>query len=212
MIGRCGHALLAKRRGRPPVWCSAKCRRAACAPTPAKRRADEHRRRDPRCRACGAPIAGRGRRYCSTVCLPTETAYNIRHAGPAEVGCRQCRGPIPSPKYGKGYCSIRCRTSASSSRRPGNSPSRGQGRRFPRIRYAARLAILERDHWRCRICGAPIDPARTFPDPGFATIDHIDPDGPHKPSNWQAAHLVCNVSKGRKLRPGADPKLRRATA
>lgn len=89
---------------------------------------------------------------------------------------------------------------------------RGAGRKFPRVRYAQRRAVFERDRWTCQLCGAPIDPALRFPHAGFATVDHRDPDGPHDETNWQAAHLGCNVSKGRKVAIGADPKLRMAAA
>jgi len=194
-----------------------------------------------RCDQCGADLATRPdrlRRYCSRACQRPRLcrrpgcgqlgafhrSYCADHGplppfqGPPEVQCRLCRAPIPEttgngqPRLRRRYCSLPCQRQAAELRTPGDRSGRGAGRRFPRVRYAARLAIFERDAWRCQICGAPIDPELRFPHPGSATIDHQDPDGPHEPSNWQSAHLGCNVSKGTKLGPGADPKLRRAAA
>jgi 5-methylcytosine-specific restriction endonuclease McrA len=61
-------------------------------------------------------------------------------------------------------------------------------------------AIYERDGWVCGICGGPIDKTLRFPNPDSPSIDHIIPlvaHGPHAPWNLQAAHLGCNVQKGR---------------
>jgi 5-methylcytosine-specific restriction endonuclease McrA len=75
----------------------------------------------------------------------------------------------------------------------------GGGRRQGYVGGKSRLAIFERDDWRCRLCGAPIDRSQRFPSPGSASIDHIVPladGGPHDPTNWQATHLICNIDKG----------------
>lgn len=85
-------------------------------------------------------------------------------------------------------------------RRP--APRKGAVRmRFPPIGRTDRAFVLDRDNWECRLCGKPIEPERTYPDPLSASIDHIDPRGRHEPSNWQAAHLRCNVQKGDKHPP-----------
>ena len=62
-----------------------------------------------------------------------------------------------------------------------------------------RAVVLERDGWRCRLCGYAIDPALRAPHPGSATIDHVVPvarGGAHTYANVQAAHRFCNTSKG----------------
>jgi 5-methylcytosine-specific restriction endonuclease McrA len=67
-----------------------------------------------------------------------------------------------------------------------------------------RLAILERDGWRCQVrkClfrSRTIDPALAYPHPRSATLDHVVPHslgGAYVPANLQAAHLRCNVVKG----------------
>jgi 5-methylcytosine-specific restriction endonuclease McrA len=76
-------------------------------------------------------------------------------------------------------------------------------------RHAARLGLatikspaslisylMERDHRRCGICGEPI---RAKTGPRRPSIDHIIPKsrgGEHELANLQAAHYVCNLSKG----------------
>lgn len=59
--------------------------------------------------------------------------------------------------------------------------------------------IYERDDWICGLCGEDIDPESEWPDPYVATLDHIKPVthfGAHSSDNLQAAHWICNVSKG----------------
>lgn len=58
--------------------------------------------------------------------------------------------------------------------------------------------ILDRDGWRCGLCGKQIPKARMYPDPQSASIDHIVPlsrGGLHTRANVQAAHLGCNLTK-----------------
>jgi 5-methylcytosine-specific restriction endonuclease McrA len=144
--------------------------------------------------------------------LGAVTAKLTPFHGPTEVECRHCLGPLTATRFTQHYCSTRCRSAALNARDRGDRPGRGAGRKFPRVRYAARRAIFERDGWICQLCGAPVDPELTNPHPGSASIDHRDPGGPHDPTNWQTAHLACNVSKGRKVAIGASPKLKRAAA
>ena len=88
----------------------------------------------------------------------------------------------------------------------------GSDRRRARIRDAfvedvPRLEIFERDNWECLIpgClypGVPTSPDAGWPDPLFATIDHVIPlakGGLHERSNLACAHLRCNTTKGDRL-------------
>lgn len=111
---------------------------------------------------------------------------------PTERACAHCAGAFTSARATQRYCSALC-TNRAAKRRAYNAGSR---RKFPRIRYTQRRAVLERDGWRCQLCRAVIDPALRFPHPGSASIDHIDPFGAHEQANWQSAHLACNVAKG----------------
>jgi hypothetical protein len=106
------------------------------------------------------------------------------------VECGHCRAPFETLYADQRYCSPRCK-SRSQTRDPSN-------RIFPAFKPRDRIRIAERDAWLCGICHEAIDPARRWPDPGSLSIDHVDPDGPHDPSNWQAAHLRCNTVKGRR--------------
>lgn len=65
--------------------------------------------------------------------------------------------------------------------------------------HVNRAVVLDRDGWRCGICGGVIEAALTYPHPESASLDHIVPlasGGAHTYRNTQAAHLVCNLRKG----------------
>lgn len=67
----------------------------------------------------------------------------------------------------------------------------------PIIEKIDRLAIANRDGWRCHICGKKIK--RTD-----LALDHLIPlskGGPHTSSNLASAHLSCNAKRG----PGRIP-------
>ena len=67
-----------------------------------------------------------------------------------------------------------------------------------------RLEIFERDDWQCQVAGClyPGIPASLdvdWPDPLFASLDHVIPlarGGTHERSNLVTAHLRCNLTKG----------------
>lgn len=65
----------------------------------------------------------------------------------------------------------------------------------------SRLVVLQRDGWRCKLCGCKVKKASSLC-ADLATVDHIVPlkyGGDHKYSNLQAACWKCNVDKGTKL-------------
>lgn len=55
----------------------------------------------------------------------------------------------------------------------------------------------------CGICGRPIDSGLKHPHPMSKSLDHIVPISlgghPFDRENMQAAHLMCNLQKGRSL-------------
>lgn len=58
-----------------------------------------------------------------------------------------------------------------------------------------REAIFARDRGVCQLCGEPVDPSLKWPNPRFATMDHvvrIADGGQHATSNVRLAHLICN--------------------
>lgn len=173
------------------TYCSARCRTVALR----RRRLVE----------CASPSCGLLVQLPRSTCREHRPSRALRFHGPAEVICRQCgRDMAPADQRTGGgrltqhYCSFACRFQAAGQRHP-DRQGRGAGRRFPRVRGRARVAILERDGWICQLCRAPIRHELTFPHPGSASIDHRDPFGGHDPANWQASHLACNVAKGQKL-------------
>lgn len=65
-----------------------------------------------------------------------------------------------------------------------------------------RLDILNRDMWRCHICGGTIPEDATYPSPEYGTVDHVIPlihGGAHSSENVKAAHSLCNSKKGDSL-------------
>lgn len=76
-----------------------------------------------------------------------------------------------------------------------------RGRRW----ITVRAAVLERDGWRCQLCGEPIDP---YLPPGShddaGTADHIIPvlagGAWHDPANLRAAHVRCNRARANATR------------
>jgi 5-methylcytosine-specific restriction endonuclease McrA len=58
--------------------------------------------------------------------------------------------------------------------------------------------VVQRDGWRCQLCGQPVDPERRWPDPKLKSLDHVIPlsrGGPHTLANAQLAHHGCNSRK-----------------
>lgn len=53
----------------------------------------------------------------------------------------------------------------------------------------------------CVVCGDPIDPTLSYPDPMSRSLEHLIPlsqGGTHSPDNCGFSHLVCNLRKGAK--------------
>lgn len=61
--------------------------------------------------------------------------------------------------------------------------------------------IAERDNYICYLCDSLVDMKLVFPDPGFATVEHVvalSNGGDDTPDNVRLAHLTCNIRKGTK--------------
>lgn len=62
--------------------------------------------------------------------------------------------------------------------------------------------IYRRDWYMCKLCNQPLNMNAKAPHPLSPSIDHVIPltkGGTHEPSNVQAAHLRCNISKGNRI-------------
>ena len=69
--------------------------------------------------------------------------------------------------------------------------------------------ILERDGYRCHLCGGNIDPnPRDYTEPTAGVADHLKPvahGGTNEPHNLRAAHVKCNQKRGDKPAPKTYP-------
>lgn len=89
------------------------------------------------------------------------------------------------------YCSKRCRSQATKSRRDETfQPS-----------PILRRAIYERDDWTCQLCFDPVDPDADPLSDWFPSLDHIVPQShmlipDHSPENLRTAHRWCNAVRG----------------
>ena len=115
--------------------------------------------------------------------------------------CKRCGKPFKTDRQSKIWCSRTCRNIAN----PGDD--RKRCRRYG-VYFDASVkheAVLERDHYRCQICGVKCNPndkewghsGATYP-----TVDHIIPlakGGTHTWNNVQCACGRCNSRKQDKI-------------
>lgn len=155
-------------------------------------------------------------RYCSVTCAQTPLrteSWEYRKAERARMVARGTYGTsalrvVTCPICGdvfetrinvKKYCSPQCRDYQH------GSHERRAARFGVHFENVSRPEVFARDGYTCQLCGDPIDPRLTYPDPMSASLDHVVPlskGGPHTFDNCQAAHLRCNLSKGAR---GGEP-------
>lgn len=122
------------------------------------------------------------------------------HGPKAPTACEQCGTMHWNVKYCSKLCGRRAHNATDGARARHKAASRlrrAQLANVPSIPYRD-ADIFARDRWFCLLCGLPIDPAVTYPDPMSKSIDHIVPislGGADAATNVQAAHLVCNMRK-----------------
>ena len=95
--------------------------------------------------------------------------------------------PITTPLPWSYHAKMRARTRS------------GRLRRAERQRFTL-SDVIERDGWRCGICGKTVDPRAKGRD--RKSLDHVIPicmGGSHTLANAQLAHLGCNSRKGARL-------------
>jgi 5-methylcytosine-specific restriction endonuclease McrA len=159
-------------------------------------------------------------RYCSAACAAKAFTLGNRNKGRLQWGrgakhvytCRAC-GVLFYRKPGAGsqglkvvpvHCSRSCRYSGLRFSSEKSSPSPCGARRARRSRgNVTPLSILERDGWKCRMCGC--DTPRSLRGTTLANApecDHVIPlsrGGSSTASNMQCLCRRCNALKGSKL-------------
>jgi len=170
------------------------------------------------CAECGKAFDAvfKNNYYCSKQCnnrAKERRRTEKRRAERAKevLKCIVCDVELPvTARRDKKFCSPEC---AGSARFNTNRASR-------RLRITVggeeqlvtRVAIYERDNWVCQLCMKPIDRTLRYPEPMSASLDHIVPlskGGENSAENFQASHLVCNISVGNRK---AQTQLRPAPA
>jgi hypothetical protein len=168
-------------------------------------------------------------RFCSLFCRDVERARrsgNDRCEVPATHTSRSTPVPAAHPcrvreRYGAAHrvffpdCSVcgrcfatpytikTCSAACTEIKRLDNKRAGKQRRRAVKcgafVAPVSRRKIYERDGWRCRLCGKPVQRDAKVPHPKAPTIDHVIPlavGGTHEPANCQTAHFLCNSLKG----------------
>lgn len=148
------------------------------------------------CTHCREPFLSerRGKKYCTKRCSKEVQAIRLGYRNRA---CRDCGEHL-------GYKSLALL--CTKCRRAGQLKSHAINKHIKRARHygvhyepVSRLAVFERDHWLCGICGDLVDKLVEYPDPQSASLDHVIPlsiGGEHTMDNTQISHLSCNVRKG----------------
>ncbi len=123
--------------------------------------------------------------------------------------CRACGGPIAHRERGQGgwatYCGKKCQlsvwktTEAAKSLKRASRSARKAKQRAVTVEAFDPISILERDGWRCQICGVKTPKRlRGTYDDRAPEIDHIvslAAGGVHAPWNVQCACRACNLDK-----------------
>lgn len=143
-------------------------------------------------------------RFCSDTC-------RIAHGNRRTQEAARDRGPRPckccgvkfAPAYGdlrSVFCSDACARRAQARRTTG-STHRRRAKRFGRVYQPVdRIAVFERDGWRCKLCGiaTPREKLGTR-EHDAPELDHVVPlsrGGDHTYENTQCACHDCNLFKG----------------
>jgi endogenous inhibitor of DNA gyrase (YacG/DUF329 family) len=171
----------------------------------AARAAHERAQREQRCRVCDGPVARRGG-LCGDECrkAAARQQYRETYAHKTQTGvCPTCGKSwrFTGVRAARRFCSLACTKKAhqqSGSTRI-RKAVRERGIRSQKIN--ARL-VLQRDRWRCHLCGVRT-PARLrgHRHPCAPVVDHVVPlamGGDNTYDNVKCACHACNEKKGAK--------------
>lgn len=185
----CGGKVIQSGRGRPRIYCSAKCGRWGL------------RHLNGSCSAEGCTASHMARGYCGK-------HYNewLDEHNPLRCSEPDCDRGVRA----KGLCAMHWRRRARAEGRevadPWSERRKANWKRRESLKRGADgaesfsyAAVFERDGWICGLCDEPVDPDIKWPDLLSVSLDHVVPlsaGGSHSPDNAQCAHLSCNVRKG----------------
>jgi hypothetical protein len=157
------------------------------------------------CRECGETYTPKTRKrswFCSRECKADATnakskaQLRLQKESQPVRTCAHCGQDMPqSMRSDAKFCSDDCNSSAHALVR--NLIRRGGSVDGGPRWFRAEIAV--RDAYECQLCGGSVDMAVKYPDPLFASLDHVVPvsaGGSSSKSNLQLAHLVCNVRRG----------------
>lgn len=208
----CGQALPGATPGQGGLrrFCSEKCR--------ARRRylRVNHRPAKP-CRRCWTELpAGShaNKYYCSRACKKSVDSAAQKVSYPTKYRprryskeCLTCGNQYVARRTRSRFCSEACRRLHPACR---DLMRNSWNARRARVRGASKgprfqvLSVLERDGWKCQICGIPTprELRGNRVAPNAPELDHIIPvsrGGAHSPENTQCACRRCNSRKKNKL-------------
>lgn len=112
--------------------------------------------------------------------------------------CAICQKLFATP-YTVSTCSKVCRATRVRHARREEEHRRRARERDAFVAPVSRLAIFQRDRWRCHLCGKAVRKTAPAPHPLSPSLDHVIPlarGGTHEPANVRTAHFLCNSIKG----------------
>jgi len=179
------------------------------------------------CLNCGVPLPGKTpgkggmRQFCSAKCRARRRYLRLNDR--PERSCVRCGSAIPAGAHAnRDHCTKQCKRDGDNDKAVAEHIQRyrtdaryremfhrnGHMRRA-RLRAVLvvkfdPLEVLQRDGWKCQICGIDTPKElRGVKVRNAPTLDHIVPiaiGGPHSPENTRCACLKCNCSKGARVR------------
>lgn len=186
-------------RGRTGTW----CRPCFAANARGERMATEHEPRPcAQCNKLYVPAQLKAMAaYCTRKCKDDSRNHRMRaerEANKPHRTCVWCGADMPQRMRSDAkFCGATCNTAAHASTRKMWSRL---GIPKGDIPLVSRSFLAERDGLDCHLCGLRLGLATKHPDPGYASIDHVEPlslagaAGNH-PENLRLAHLVCNLRR-----------------
>lgn len=217
---QCGTFFLPKVKGRT-TFCSRDCAFAhkqahAATHEELKRRAKARQAQSRKaitpahCKACGTQFSPKSRAnaYCSPECL--SASHKVPESQPAI--CAKCGVPCTVGRWSRRLCSsclddrkrINRAKSREQQRLNGTKAARRKARKLKQrgvsVETVNPLKVLQRDGWRCQLCGVSTPKSlRGTYDDRAPEVDHILPisqGGEHSYRNTQCACRKCNLAKG----------------